>query len=80
MKLMQWDSSLAYKAQKWANTCPDQISSIHNTTTYGENMIKLYDYNYSIPYEHAVDQWARGASINYVDNLFHYFDLQHLAK
>ena len=75
MKLMQWDSNLAYKAQKWANTCPDELSSIHNTT-YGENMIKFYDYNYSIPYEHAVDQWARGAFINYVDNFCHYFDLQ----
>ena len=68
MKLMQWDSNLARQAQNWANTCPDETTSnLHLTSSenviklddnIGENMIKFYDYNYSIPYEHAIDQWA----------------------
>ena len=32
---------------------------IKDKTSFGENMIKFYDYNYSIPYEHAIDQWAK---------------------
>ena len=56
MKLMEWDSNLAHQAQKWTDTCPEETSAY--SYVYGENMIKFYDYNYSTPYDHAIDQWA----------------------